>query len=859
MVAIRSLSVQKCAFCILLAASCSLADISASSYVQRGLLAHWDGIENNGTAGGHVVDTAEWKDLVADRAFSLTGVTVAEDRLVFAGTAKSYGTLSAADTTATFVAAKGGTLEIVYASATGASGQILLQAPAASGMMFSLWQNGGTDYVIPFAGSAAQPCFPFSSGTATNSAAVRYSAGIPASFAANGTAIASTYKQYYGTQGSVAIIGTRASKANNHFPGSIYAIRLYSRQLTAAEAAHNYAIDHYRFQGTWPEGYRYNAEADRIEVRLDVDFDPAAAVIEADGAPLAAGTGLWVPLGGSATLSATPLVDGKAFYQWTNDVPAASRFDNPLTVSLDTPKTIFAVFPQPQYVAPDGTGDGSSWAAARGSLADAIAALPNGGVVLLKSGTYPLTATITNLVASRIAFRGGYSGVGHALSGQKSVLARDTENTERLRLFYASGADMSFERIKFTGGFIPAGCTGMAFYAASSSVALRDCEISGNGGSCPQDATYNGCFYVSGGAFSAIDCVFRDNRIATYYYSSSVYGVGCLLSGPTSVLIDGCTFSNNSARVKYLANQGMALYISTSSSSKSVTIRNSSFIGNYCQREENYSHGDAFGGAVHINNAAVTTLQVDISDTSFEGNFLNDKGAVGGTMRIIGSSSNSKTYARLTRCVFKDNGIRPRDGSGGTSRTTDCGDFYSACTSLAMTNCAFVGTGAKNQLNVGGGAVDIYRCTFANATNGLAVNVTAGTVTMRDSILWGNAKGDISTSGSGLLTASYCALQTEREGIGNFVENPLLDPNGHLLSAAGYYADGFFDGGRWLTASATSPAIDAASAETDVGDEPQPNFHRANIGAFAGTAVASKSVLGADPIVRDDELKVFAH
>ncbi len=689
MIVARPLSIRNCACGILLAASCSLADISVSSYVQNGLIAHWDGIENNGTAGGHVADAAQWKDLVADRAFALNSVTVNADRMTFAGATTSYGTLSADDTTATFGLAKGGTLEIVYASSSTAN-QVLLQSSSASGIAFGCWS--GTTLIIC---NASSKTVAFSSGTATNSVSVLYAAAKSSSAYVNGAAATMGANNSFSGASTTTVLGKRTSNSAA-FSGSIYAIRLYSRQLTAEEAALNAAIDHYRFQGTWPDGYRYNAADDRIEVRLAVDFDPATASIEANGATLTSGTGVWMPVGASTTLSATPLVDGKAFYQWTNDVPAASRFDNPLTVSLDTPKTIFAVFPQPQYVAPDGTGDGSSWAAARGSLTEAIAALPNGGVVLLKGGTYPLTATITNTVASRIAFRGGYSGVGHALSGQKSVLARDTGNTTQLRLFYASGADMSFERIQFTGGIIPSGCTGMAFYAASSSVALRDCEISGNGGSCPKDATYNGCFYVSGGAFSAIDCVFRDNRIATYYYSSSVYGVGCLLSGPTSVLIDGCTFSNNSARVKYLANQGMALYISTSSSSKSVTIRNSSFIGNYCQREEGYSHGDAFGGAIHINNSAVATIQVDISDTYFEGNFLNDKGAVGGTMRIVGSSSNSKTYARLTRCVFKDNGIRPSDRTGGTGRATDCGDLYSAGTSLTMTNCAFIGTGAKN-------------------------------------------------------------------------------------------------------------------------------------------------------------------
>ena len=76
--------------------------------------------------------------------------------------------------------------------------------------------------------------------------AVRYTSGAPASAIANGSAMISSGKDTWGNPGSVTFIGKRASDAAA-FSGSIYCIRLYSRQLTDAEIAANQAIDQIRF------------------------------------------------------------------------------------------------------------------------------------------------------------------------------------------------------------------------------------------------------------------------------------------------------------------------------------------------------------------------------------------------------------------------------------------------------------------------------------------------------------------------------------------------------------------------------------------------------------------------------------
>jgi hypothetical protein len=47
--------------------------------------------------------------------------------------------------------------------------------------------------------------------------------------------------------------------------------------------------------------------------------------------------------------------------------------------------------------------------------------------------------------------------------------------------------------------------------------------------------------------------------------------------------------------------------------------------------------------------------------------------------------------------------------------------------------------------------------------------------------------------------------------------------------------------GTWVIDDVTSPCIDAGDPNSPVGDEPQPNGERINMGAYGGTAEASKS------------------
>ena len=234
---------------IALAAVIALGE-TTQDYVQDGLLACWDGVENAGRYC-HASSTAVWRDVVGGREFTLTGVTVGADRMVFAGSASSYGTLNAANTAATFEKAKNGTVEIVYASATGKDNQIILHSTTTSGI--SLGINSSTLLIVH--SSQSTPKISFSSGIATNSVSLRYGNGLFSSALVNGsTATMDSGSSYWsGANDTTTTIGTRTTRASSHFKGSIYCIRVYGRQLTDAEIQANNAVDVSRFrQGNVP-------------------------------------------------------------------------------------------------------------------------------------------------------------------------------------------------------------------------------------------------------------------------------------------------------------------------------------------------------------------------------------------------------------------------------------------------------------------------------------------------------------------------------------------------------------------------------------------------------------------------------
>jgi len=121
-----------------------------------------------------------------------------------------------------------------------------------------------------------------------------------------------------------------------------------------------------------------------------------------------------------------------------------------------------------------------------------------------------------------------------------------------------------------------------------------------------------------------------------------------------------------------------------------------------------------------------------------------------------------------------------------------------------------------------------------NAVNGAAPNIA-------NCILWNNDYGDLS-----LCRARYSCVENpdsfDTEARGNISDDPLFADadNGdyHLLSEYGRYWPGQ---NMWVIDELSSPCIDAGDPNVHPKAEPMSNGGRLNMGAYGGTAHASKS------------------
>ena len=132
----------------------------------------------------------------------------------------------------------------------------------------------------------------------------------------------------------------------------------------------------------------------------------------------------------------------------------------------------------------------------------------------------------------------------------------------------------------------------------------------------------------------------------------------------------------------------------------------------------------------------------------------------------------------------------------------------------------------------------ITNCTIAG---NLRHGISGGIPTITNSIIWANSPQQIADT-QGTFSVTYSNVQGGWAGEGNIDTDPLFaDPsNGdyHLKSQAGRWEP---SSQSWVIDDVTSPCIDAGDSSSPVGLEPLPNGGIINMGAYGGTAEASKS------------------
>jgi hypothetical protein len=135
--------------------------------------------------------------------------------------------------------------------------------------------------------------------------------------------------------------------------------------------------------------------------------------------------------------------------------------------------------------------------------------------------------------------------------------------------------------------------------------------------------------------------------------------------------------------------------------------------------------------------------------------------------------------------------------------------------------------------------------------------IDSGDLVVTNSILWNNRDGDLQG-----CRAEYSCIQHQdfgqAEGIGNIVRNPrFVDPNTgnyHVQSRFGRY---WPEHEVWVVDAYHSPAIDRGDPQRNPVEETQYNGGRQNMGAYGGTAYASRSAPFADPDLNQDGMVDF--
>jgi hypothetical protein len=263
-----------------------------------------------------------------------------------------------------------------------------------------------------------------------------------------------------------------------------------------------------------------------------------------------------------------------------------------------------------------------------------------------------------------------------------------------------------------------------------------------------------------------------------------------------------------------------------------------SFLGRPTVSNCTFTANSAYwGGGMH-NEVSSPTL----TNCAFIGNaaLTTPRGQAGG-----GLSNWSGSSPVLNRCIF----VRNFAYSSGGGICNDNG-----CNAI-LKNCVFAGNRAKR---IGGGMsidesdITLVNCTFAgnvsSGGNGLAFDSPGhkfpSSARITNCILW-DGGSEIQNYDNSTIAITYSDVQGGWSGESNLNKDPCFaDSNNadyHLKSQAGRWAA---NSASWVKDDVTSPCIDAGDPASPVGLEPFPNGGRINMGAYGGTAEASKSYFG---------------
>ena len=337
-----------CGFAAVLASAVvgsAYAEVSAKSYIQDGLVAHWDAIENAGY-GQHDGTATVWKDLIGGYDFNLVDGNSQWE-------ANAYVPINSKLTSASIPDAKGlttskyKTFEVCSSAPSGANNS---QSLIGQSTRLLCWRGTG------FVGrNVSQTCKVSYTAKTPYSISMDYSAATPI-YHFDGVQVeesADSGKTAIQASWGTFVIGYAMNDSGWVSKAPIHDVRLYNRSLESWEVQVNANVDQVRYRGTdgstlnWPDGFRY--EDGSVRCRSTVATYTYSKLAENenkvkfnDGTPASSLTA-WNPVEEAGTLTPVPDANHK-FLKWEGADGLAVSPEGVLTLDGKVHDNLVCVF-----------------------------------------------------------------------------------------------------------------------------------------------------------------------------------------------------------------------------------------------------------------------------------------------------------------------------------------------------------------------------------------------------------------------------------------------------------------------------------------------------------------------------------
>ncbi len=506
------------------------------------------------------------------------------------------------------------------------------------------------------------------------------------------------------------------------------------------------------------------------------------------------------------------------------------------------------------YVDDDAAGvnDGSSWENAYIYLQDALVDANDsdkpveirvaGGIYTPDKGANQITGYryATFQLINGVTIKGGYAGLtdpnARDIELYETILSGDLNGDDGPN--FENNTENSYHVVESSYKNETAVIDGFTITGGNNSWTLPENSSNINIWILPQGSG----MYNEYGSPAIINCIFTGNR--------SDRSGGGIYNNNSNPILTNCSFSRN-----YAGANGGGMENNESNPIMTICVFNKNqALNNGGGMNDNYSSpsltncifsmndaGAGGGGGISNFNYCRPELTNCI--------FLKNTSVYGGGICNINDSSST-----LANCIFSGNSAR---GKGG--------GIYIVSGNFEINNCVFTGNSAYE-----GGGISalnsntiINNCIFSGnrADLGGGIYKNFGDSILNNCIIWDNFPNQI--YGDAIVT--YSDIQGGWDGVGNIDEDPLFAEPGYWADAYdpnivvepndpnAVWVDGDYhlksEYGRWnpntqtwVVDDVTSPCINAGDPNMPVRDEPFPNGIRINMGAYGGTAEASKSI-----------------